>query len=457
MLASAELSALQQKVMNQKALIPSLYGDVDFTITPDRFAALVTDEAVLAKKQGERRKQILSDKERVERFRAYTMQGDSVSDAYAALMPEYGFRKLIDLLKQACDDGIESIDNPPQQLVDFISEMQKIPGWLDMDLVETGARITRVQMAVHVPFVIRGVFISTFTNKYSGFPMALTGALSGRASARRMQETSSFFTTASLPGALQRFGVGFKAAAMVRLMHSMVRFNLLTRSAKWNVAEYGIPIPQIDQMPAGMVPALLAAGRAIRRKDKMFTRSERAVVEFCRFQCYLLGLPEELLPDTPSEIINVITTYFATLRYGYDDETCGELARATIAAYRPSDRSIRSRVYNSFERSFSQVYFDKIMPTSSDKPMAKLMGIEPKPLDYIKFLMVGIYLSPQIVGHLSAIKLPVANKLADRILVRKINRLLRSYGHAEYTTDASQYADEQLQTKPKHKNKHQVA
>ena len=36
--------------------------------------------------------------------------------------------------------------------------------------------------------------------------------------------------------------------------------------------------------------------------------------------------------------------------------------------------------------------------------------------------------------------IPVANKVADRILVKRIKQLLVDYGHAEYTTDANQYA-----------------
>ena len=35
-------------------------------------------------------------------------------------------------------------------------------------------------------------------------------------------------------------------------MHSMVRANIM-RSGKWDVGVYGIPIPQVDQMPAGLI------------------------------------------------------------------------------------------------------------------------------------------------------------------------------------------------------------
>ena len=37
---------------------------------------------------------------------------------------------------------------------------------------------------------------------------------------------------------------------MVRLMHSMVRVNVL-RTGRWDLVVYGVPIPQVDQMPAG--------------------------------------------------------------------------------------------------------------------------------------------------------------------------------------------------------------
>lgn len=432
---------VQKKVCSQSQLIPSLYGGVDFTKVPLRFASGDKDVSCLPAHQNSRRLAMLRDEDRVERYCAYTMLGDVVADSYAALSPTYGFRNLITMLVSACEHGIESVSEAPDELINFIRDMETIPKWLNMELVEEGARITRIQMGIYVPFVIRGVFISTFTNKYSGLPMALTGALAGQSSARRIQETSSFFTTACLPGALERFGVGFRAAAMVRLMHSMVRFNLLNQSKSWDTSVYGIPIPQIDQMPAGMVPALLVARKAIRRRDKQFTQRERAVVEFCRYQSYLLGLPEELLPSTPEAIIEVIMTYFGTLRDGYEDETCGALARATMEAYRPKDQKLGSRIYNSLERSFSRVYFEHLFPGSGKGSTAKQMGIESGVMDYFKFVLVAAYLLPISVFHFVAFRAPVLNRIADRMLVRKINKLLVEYGHPEYTTDASQYTD----------------
>lgn len=432
------LASLQARVRAQKTLIPSLYGDVDFDIVPERFTADPKVRSMLPVRfEKKYRGRILGDQDGLDRMLAYTMLGDNVADAYAALMPQYGFRPLIDMLVLACDKGIDAVPDAPEELAAFIAAMERTPDWVDRKLVEEGARSGRVAMANLTPFAIRGAFIATFLNKYSGLPMALTGALSQETSVQRVKETASFFTTATLPGALTRYGTGFKAAAMVRLMHSMVRFNVLKRSKKWDIKVYGIPIPQVDQMPAGTMPSFITAFKVVRDGRDTFTRREQGIIEFCRYQCYLLGLPEDLLPNTPRGIFDAMLTYAATLRDGYDDETNGELVRATMAAYLPSDESLRSQVFNRFEKSFSKVFFKNTFQVPTDK--AKRMGAMPNLVDYGLFAASNLYILPRMAAHTVAARIPVVNKLADKLLVSEINDLLVSYGHAEYTTDPEKY------------------
>ena len=426
------LEQLWEQVQAQKTLIPSLYGDVDFSVTPERFAGNPADRSILPDHFAEKyRRSILADQERVARARAYTMLGDNVADAYAALMPEYGFRRLISMLTDACDKGLHAVPDAPPELVAFIEAMERIPDWLDMKLVNEGARISRNQMANLTPFM----------NKYSGLPMALTGALSSETSVQRVKETASFFTTATLPGALGRYGAGFKAAAMVRLMHSMVRFNILKRSTKWDVAIYGIPIPQVDQMPAGTIPAFLTAFKVVRKGRKKFSRRERAIVELCRYQSYLLGLPEDLLPAEPRDIFDTMMTYAGTLRDGYDDDTCGELVRSTMGAYLPPDKSVRNQVYNLFEKSFSKVFFSRVFLVGKDKSKARIMGVQPNLVDYALFAATNAWIMPRLTAHMALQRVPIVNRLADKVLIDRLNELLVSYGHAEYTTDPSKYAE----------------
>lgn len=442
--SATPLSELQQRVAEQKTRIPSLYGNVDFSIVPERFAGGAEDTSLLPPKMAARyRSNILADDERVQRALAYTMLGDTVADAYAALTPTYGFRRLISMLSTACEHGLEAVPEPPAELVEFLESMERQPDWVDMQLVEEGARYSRNQFANLVPFAIRGAFIATFMNKYSGLPMALTGQLSSQGSVQRVKETASFFTTACLPGALQRHGAGFRAAALVRLMHSMVRFNLLRRSTKWNVEVYGIPIPQVDQMPAGTIPAFITAFRVMGQKRKHFNKRERAVVELCRYQSYLLGLPGELLPESPRGIVDTMLTYMATLRDGYDDETCGALVRATMSAYLPRDESLQSRVYDRLERGYSKVLFTRMFLNEESRHRAGMMGVEPSLLDYGIFGGMNLYLVPKLMAVYALQEFPLTRRAIDQALIRKIDDHLADYGHAEYTTDPSRYADAQ--------------
>lgn len=431
---STPLIELQAQVAAQKERIPSLYGNIDFSLVPERFAHEPGDRTLLPPSYAKKyRASLLADRARMDRALAYTLLGDNVADAYAARTGELGYRPLVDMLTTACSQGLDAVPNAPEELVNFIHAMERTPDWIDLKLVAEGARYSRNQMATIVPFAIRGAFIATFMNKYSGLPMALTGALSQASSVQRVKETTRFFTLATLPGALDRYGPGFKAAAMVRLMHSMVRFHILKHAKQWDVSVYGIPIPQVDQMPAGTIPAFLTAFTVVGKK-RGFNKRERAVVELCRYQSFLLGLPEELLPDTPQAIVDTMITYAGTLRDGYDDATCGELVRATMGAYLPQDKTLRSQVYNRLERSFSKVFFTRTFLREDNRTRARLMGVNPNPLDYALFTAANLFVMPQLIGNRVIQEIPVANQVLDHFLIKRLHALLASYGDAEFMT-----------------------
>ncbi|MET0338789.1 MAG: oxygenase MpaB family protein [Caulobacter sp.] len=427
------IEEVRARVAAQKALLPAFYGAVDFDHTPERFtddakAAVATDRAPMGV-------QVTQDD--LDRVRAYTMLGDHVADAYAALIPDYGFRRLIAMLTQACDQGVEAVKDAPPQLRAFIAEMEDTPDWVDMDLVRQGARLDRNATAHLAPLAIRGAFMATFLNKYAALPMALTGTLSNDTAAKRVNETATFFTTTVLPGALERNGEGFKAAAMVRLMHSMVRFNAL-RSGQWDTKVYGVPIPQVDQMPAGLIPIFLMAFAMIRKGRTTFTTDERAKVELARYRCFLLGLPQDLLADTPEGIVRIMTARNSTLRRGFDDETCGVLIRATLDAYLPPDQSPANRLHDRLERRFARTFFLRHF-MDGDRAKARQMGIEVSRLDEAVFVACALLVYGRLLAFRMAGKVPVLRDVTDAILVRRIRRLLVRYGHAEYTTDAAQY------------------
>ena len=151
------------------------------------------DQTELAPEFLERRPELLANEEQVARIKAYTMHGDPVTDAYAALTPEHGFHGLIAMLQDACDHGMEKVPSAPPELVRFIREMERLPVWLNMKLIEQGARIDRNAYAHRAPYVIRAGLIGTFLNKYSALPMALTGSLANKTAGRRVPRDRDFF------------------------------------------------------------------------------------------------------------------------------------------------------------------------------------------------------------------------------------------------------------------------
>lgn len=429
------LEKVQERIAYQKTALPVMYGDVDFTATPERYTEDISVSSMA--RYADRFPPPPEDMRA--RVKAYTMLGDVTADAYAALMPQYGFKRLVGMLTTACDEGIGAVPDAPEELKALIAEMETKPGWLDMDMVREGARLNRLPMAVTSPWMIRGAFLATFLNKYTALPMALTGTLSNSSAARRVNETATFFTVTTLPNALEPRGEGFKAAAMVRLMHSMVRFNVLRRMKKaWDVSVYGIPVPQVDQMPAGLIDVFLLAYKMVEEGRTEFTPEERARVEFSRYRCYLLGLPEDLLMDTPQGIIDIMNARSASIREGFDDETCGALVRATLTAFLPPDRSIGNRIRNALERRLARLVLVKHF-LAGNSQMARDIGVPVQPLDYVVAGIMFPLIAGQMALYNAALSVPGLRGAVDRRLVAKLRRLLERYGHAEFTTDADAY------------------
>lgn len=432
-------ATLAARVRLQRDELPAMYGDIDFDLVPERLALEPEAETDLPPHVKVTRAELFADAELIELLRTATMLGDVVCDAYVARMPDYGMQRLIEMVHVACRDGIEGVDDPPDELVAFIEAMETVPDWIDLSMIEEGARAERISAALASPYAIRGAFLATFLNEYAALPMAITGSLSDKRAAQRVNETASFFATTVLPHGMRRDGPGFHAAAMVRLMHSIVRYNVLRKNHRWDQAKYGIPIPQVDQMPAGLIGAFLLSAEVVRSGRDEFSPKERAQIEVSRYRCHLLGLPEELLSTTPTELIRVFLARAATLRKGFDDTTCGELVRATMQAYLRPDHSIPNRIAESIERSFSTTFFIKVF-LNGDERRAAEMGVTLGAAD--KVLVAAT--APLIFGRLKAVtlaeRIPPLLPVTDAFVTWTLRQRLRSYGHAKFRTDPATYA-----------------
>ena len=225
---------------------------------------------------------------------------------------------------------------------------------------------------------------------------------------------------------------------MVRLMHSMVRVNVLSRPGMWDAKTYGMPIPQLDQMPAGLIPIYFLSNDVLKDGRTEFTPAERARVELARYRCYLLGLPEDLLADTPEDIVRIWCTRSATLRYDYDDAICGGLLRATMEAELSQDKTLAGRAFRRLERSFSRVFFAKAF-LGGDLQRAAELGVPISVRDRLLYGSTILVILLRMLAYRLCSHLPILDKMSDRRLVARLKRQLAAYGHAEFTTNSAEY------------------
>ncbi len=436
-MAQQQKAIYADSVVEQKHLIPAIYGSVDFSILPERYVSDVDIDKLKPPRYKRYAQSAIADPARIDKIRNYTMTGDRVADAYAALIPEYGFRTLVSMLDDACENGIDAVPDAPRELVAFIRAMEATPDWVDMALVEKGAQQERIPLATISPFVIRGAFIATFMNKYTALPMTMTGTLSDDKSAKRVFETASFFTATAMPGALGRYGSGFKAAAKVRLMHSMVRYNIM-RTGRWDVATYGIPIPQVDQMPAGLIGVFLLAFKLLAKGRTSFTPAERARVGMSRYRCFLLGLPQDLLGETPQEIVDLMIARTLSLREEFDDATCGVLIRGTMEAKLFDDPSLRGRVHQWMERGFAKYFLIQNF-CEGKVSRAEKLGVSYRLEDKLAAAVAIVVLLTSSNLYTLGMRIPGVRTLVDNRLISKLAALLDNYGHADFITDAKHY------------------
>jgi hypothetical protein len=187
-----------------------------------------------------------------------------------------------------------------------------------------------------------------------------------------------------------------------------------------------------------LIGVFLLAHQVLRQGRTTFTPKERAIVELSRYRCFLLGLPEDLLADTPREIADLMMTYGATLRAGFEDATCGALVRATMAADLFPDPSLSGRLEARMERSFAKLFFLKNF-VDGDRNQAARVGIDVTPVDYVLGGATTMWIIAHMQAYSLADRIPLVRDLADQHLVQKLHKQLERYGHAEYVTHAERY------------------
>src|SRR5690606_26076251 len=201
--------------------------------------------------------------------------------------------------------------------------------------------------------------------------------LTGESAAKRMKETTSTFKLATLPGALRKGGVAYQSAVKVRVMHAMVRTNLLKRPQQWDYQVYGVPIPQVDQMGAALGFNYMMALQTLKKRGS-FNKPMRAAVEQPRYLAYLLGMHDQFLSADPKQIVDTWQMCQATLRHNFDPRG-RDLNTATVNAYRRPGHSALDKLLHNLDVQATRFMYTKMV----GRRTAEEMGIHSTATDEI--------------------------------------------------------------------------
>lgn len=362
-------------------------------------------------------------------FRSFAQLGDPLADGVVALMrrlPGSEGRRLFD---QAVDRGIDSLTDPPPELVALFAQVDAVPYWLDYDLLERGSRVNvrtgLLGLAMVLPYVsLYGGYLASRPDK----TLVRTGDLATMAP-RRLAETASWWVEVTDPGGLHRHAAGFRSTLRVRIMHAQVRAAMHTRS-DWNHQDWDTPVNQVQLAGTLLLfsQVMLLSSRAL---GLQFSAADTtAHLHLWRYVGHLMGVHHDLIPVTESDAWRMLWLQSAS-EYMPDHDS-RELAEALTAAAAPlllpprlKNSPLAAQALTTYLTSYSRIVLGK--------RNADLLGAaDSKPFQAAVLAVASATLVLETARRL----IPGATDLTYRIGRRQRTRLIRRMLTEQHATSS---------------------
>lgn len=248
------------------------------------------------------------DDPRFVRLKQSLWQGDPLADAVAAWI--HANKGGWQLFQQALEQGVASLEAPPESFRAFFAHIEQRPVWVDDALMRRGAHAVLRSGLLGTTALGSVSLMIGYAADAAVKPLAMTGNLSGGAK-KRLSETSRWTIDCALSQTLPRDSEGFRSTVRVRLMHAFIRGSLRQRS-DWRFEDWGEPIMQLDMVATQLeFSSIFIAGCAA--QGLVYDGAERdAIMHYYRYICWLMGVDEDLQPRTFREGLEMMAILYAT-------------------------------------------------------------------------------------------------------------------------------------------------
>ena len=254
--------------------------------------------------------------------------------------------------QRALEHGVGAVEDPATALVDFFAHVERVPDWVDWDLLEHGARVYNRYGQNAADVLLQLSLIGGYRFGGPTDLLVATGGLTGDTTRRRLAETQKWVTSLSVPGGLRRDGEAFRLTVHVRAMHALVN---LAFEPQWDAGRWGLPINQTDQAATlGLFDGVLLLG--VRGLGVPVTAADsRAVMHLWKYVGWLMGVDDDWLVDTERERHRI--NYHVLLAQADVSEAGPKLARSIVETQRrlPTGRFAAVRGWLARERTLSML------------------------------------------------------------------------------------------------------
>ncbi|MGX1806081.1 oxygenase MpaB family protein [Nocardia sp. NPDC055321] len=238
-------------------------------------------------------------------------QGDELMDAVVVMFRRVGPAKGRKWLDQALEEGIDSLTDPPEELVALFEHLDTPPSWHDPAAWDRG-RAAWTDSSFLGKFGMALIDTAYTTMRYDVSSATGSTRWFEQNALFRNRDSAAWFASLGTPGSMERFAEPFKNTVRVRLMHSQVRYGLRQSLGPEAYAERGNPIPNSTMAGGigafGLSPLLIDQhlGRKVTDSDL------EDVNKFFGYILYVFGVSEDIIPRNFRDAI-ILTDYVAAL------------------------------------------------------------------------------------------------------------------------------------------------
>lgn len=241
-----------------------------------------------------------------ERFAKYYYHVDEIGDEVVRdIYFTQSFSEASKQIESYIRNGISDDDDIPESVKTLFGQTQSVLEWVDFDLIKSGAELC---MRCNVDSLISlrdYCLIGGYDYAHLNKPLIVTEALK-KGAVKRLSETLDFWVNVTRRDSLMIHQKGYEFAIKTRLIHSYARLSIRKHYKNWDTKNWGEPINSWDMMATYIGFSLVFLYSLKKLGNTYSDKEEKGLFQLWKYVGYLLGIPEELLPDDKKQA----TEYF---------------------------------------------------------------------------------------------------------------------------------------------------